>query len=556
MANSPDVLELSDYLAAAKRRRRLLLTVSLPVVGLAVALAIGLPDIFVSTGLITFTNATIPGELAIGQSPHGRSYDDLYILGLTGAVLSPPVLQQLLTEIPPLVKPGETREDAILDIADRTRVKPVRMPILDPDNGHTRDVISAFAISFDSRDPVEAERVATWLTHAFIGGNRVGLQSRVQAARQFYNIAAERYGRRINELESRLAAFKARHFNELPELTKLNLGLVDRTQHDLDEVTRRLRSSEEDRVFLEAELARARVSSLDTGLLGTLQNEYNRNAARYDKNHPDMLGLRQQIDALRGSGQSVDALSVAAQLQQLRLLLAQVRQRYSENHPDVQRIQRQIAALTAQLSRDPAAPQRPRETPTSDPAIVRLTTQLQALDAQRTQLQARETRLREQLDDLEKRMDESPLLEHEYKSLLQDLQAAHARYDELSQDTMALRVTAAAIASGHSDELRLVQAPGLPESPAKPRRLLIAAMGLAAAAIVGLTTLVLVEGFDPTIRCRRDVYRLLNAWPLVAIPEIFDPRRARRRRWQAATFAAGIALISAAAVITGRIFYR
>jgi uncharacterized protein involved in exopolysaccharide biosynthesis len=555
MPQSPSP-ELSDYLSALKRRRALLLGVSLPVLALSLALALGLPDVFVSTGLITYTNATIPGELPTQGPPRDKAYIDLYILGLTGAVLNPAVLKQLVQEMPELVKAGQTREDAILDIIDRTHVRPVTAPILDPDSGRRRDVISAFAISFDSREPVEAQRVSAWLTRAFIGGNRVGLQMRAQAARQFYVMAAERYGKHINELQSQLAEFKARHFNELPDVTKLNLGLVDRTQKDLDDVTRQLRASQQERIFLQADLARAQLTGLDEGVLGELQTEYNSKTTRYDANHPDMLGLRRQIDALRASGQSLDTLSVPAQLQMQKSLLALVRQRYSEDHPDVQRIERQIASLNARFGKDASNTERREEAPSGDPVTVRLTSQLNALDTHTAELERRESQLREQLDSLEKRLDESPLLEHEYKTLTDSLQAANAKYDELSKNTMSLEMTSAAIASGRSDELRVVQAPDRPETAAKPRRLLILGAGLALATVLGFTTVVVREGFDQKVRCSRDVHRLLNVWPLVAVPELPNAQRTRHRRLRVGIIAAGTLMTSVAAIVTGRIFYN
>ncbi len=55
--------DFSDYVAAIKRRRVLLVSVALPIVAIAIALAVGLPDIFVSSGLITFSDATISGQL-------------------------------------------------------------------------------------------------------------------------------------------------------------------------------------------------------------------------------------------------------------------------------------------------------------------------------------------------------------------------------------------------------------------------------------------------------------------------------------------------------------
>jgi uncharacterized protein involved in exopolysaccharide biosynthesis len=466
------------------------------------------------------------------------------------------VLKQLLRDMPQLVKPGETRNDAILDIIDRTHVRPVTAPILDPDSGRRRDVISAFAISFDSRDPIEAQRVSSWLTQAFIGGNRAGLQQRARAARQFYVMAAEGYAKRIDDLQRQLAEFKARNFNELPELTQLNLGLVDRTQRDLDDVARQVRASHQERIFLQAELARAQTAGLDTGVLGELQTEYNSKSGRYDSDHPDMLGLRRQIDALRESGQSADTLSVPAQLQIQKSLLAQVRQRYSDSHPDVQRIERQIESLTARLAAGASGSRQTLQAPSGDPATVRLTSQLNALDTNAAELERRESQLREQLDSLEKRVDESPLLEHQYKALTGNLQAAHAKYDELSQTSMSLEMASAAIASGHSDELRVVQPPAVPEIPTKPPRLLIIAAGLVLTAILGFTVVVVREGLDPKVRCSRDVYRLLNVWPLVAIPEMFDPIRARQRRWQLGIFTACTLTVSVAAIVTGRILYN
>jgi uncharacterized protein involved in exopolysaccharide biosynthesis len=558
MERKPDLPDLSDYLAAMKRRRALLLRVTLPIMAIALALALGLPDIFVSTGLITFKNATIPGEFPAARPRRDKAYLDLYILGLKASVLSPPVLSQLLVEVPLLTKQGETREQVMAEVMDRARVKPVTKPILDPDSGRTRDVIAAFAISFDSRDPLEAQRVSTWLTNAFIDGNRASLQLRVQAARQFYLTASQRYGKRISELESQLAEFKAHHLNELPELTRLNLGLLERSQRDLDAITRQLESSRQERILVDAQLTRARMASLDEGQLGALQSEYNGKQAHYDIDHPDMLGLRRQIAALQTNGQSLDTLSIPAQLQIQKSLLAQVRQRYSEDHPDVKRIERQIAALTTQLSTGAtaAASAGADQPPAGNPAVARLTGAVNALDTQAAGLERRANQLRAQLESLTHRVEESPLLEHEYKALTTALTAAHAKYDELSATAMSLQVTSTAIATGRSDELRLIEPPQLPATAAKPRRAMIVALGVVLAALLGFTAVVLREGFDTRIRGSRDVARLLHVWPLVAIPDIFDPQRARRRHRHIAVLVACTALASAAAVITGRIFYN
>jgi polysaccharide biosynthesis transport protein len=545
--------EFGDYLAAIRRRRGLLFSISLPILAVTAVLAAGLPDIYVATGLVRFTEATISGESPALPVAHSKIFSDLYMAGLKAAVLSPPVLTQLLREIPELVTPGVAREDIMSDIADRTRVKPVMLPILDPGSGRQRSVISAFAITFDSRDPGTAQKGATWLTNAIIGGNRVGLQMRARAARDFYTLSTQSYGRHISALESQLAEFKAQHLLELPELTAINLAMLGRTQQNLDDIAERVRGLEVDRTLLEGRLAQAQLASLDHGLLSQLQGEYNHKLATYDPNHPEMLSLRRQVGSLTLSGESADALSLPAQLQVARRMLVQLRERYSGDYPDVQRLQRQIDALEARMRADGAlSVETPLPSNSGNTAVVRLTTQLNALDTQKANLEQRESQLRDKLDTMEQSIAASPLIQREYNTLQKEVTTAHAEYDDLRRNALSLDLTIAAIASGRSDDLIVVQTPFLPQQPEKPRRLAIATIGVALAVFLGFSAVIFRESFDPKVRSRQDVYRMLKAWPLVAIPVLYDRERARRKYWRLGALTACTLAVSVGALITGR----
>src|SRR5271156_6694046 len=154
----------------------------------------------------------------------------------------------------------------------------------------------------------------------------------------------------ICRFEPTLAAFKAKNFGNLPELTDLNLNLMDRVQRDLDDTEQQQRTLSQEKIFLEQQLVQARNAGQDEGMLAQLQADYNRKLATYDENHPDMIALRRQIDALKAGGGAVDSLSLPAQLQAQKQILAQARQRYSEDHPDVKRIERQIKTLETRIA--------------------------------------------------------------------------------------------------------------------------------------------------------------------------------------------------------------
>ena len=384
-SNSPD---FSDYVAAIKRRRMLLASIGLPIVVIAFALAIGLPDIYVGTGLITFSDATVSGELPTDKerATREKSYMDQYVASLTEAVLSPKNLLRLIKDVPGVVPAGGDTEDALKEINRKTRVETVKMPVLDPDSSREREIISAFTVQYGSRDPEMALKVSTWLTNGYLEVSRHNLLVRANAAAQFYDIQAEQYRKQIADLESKLAAFKAKNFGNLPELTDLNLNLMDRNQRDLDDVSSQVRTLQQEKVFLTQQLEQAKNAGTDEGMLQQLQQEYNKKLATYDENHPDMIALRQQIDALKAGGGAVDSLSLPAQLRAQKQILAQARQRYSEDHPDVKRIERQIKTLETRI----AAGETNAGNEIGSPAVVQLKTQINALDTQLAGLDRRQ----------------------------------------------------------------------------------------------------------------------------------------------------------------------
>jgi polysaccharide biosynthesis transport protein len=548
--SSPD---FSDYVAAIKRRRVLLTSVALPILAIAIALALGLPDIFVSTGLITFSDATVSGKLPTDkeQEVRQKSYMDQYVASLSESVMSPTTLTKLLKDIPAVVPPGATLEDALQEVGHRARVETVKMPVLDPDSSREREIISAFTVQYGSRDPEMAHKVATWLTNAYLNASRANLLVRAKAAAQFYNVQAEQYRKEIAAAEQKLAAFKAKNFGDLPELTDLNLNLLDRHQRDLDDIGQQERGLRQEKIFLEQQLEQARNAGMDEGMLGQLQAEYQKKLATYDENHPDMIALRRQIDALKAGGGAVDSLSLPAQLQAQRQILAQARQRYSEDHPDVKRIERQIKSLQARI----AAGETVAGGVVGTPQVVQLKTQIHALDTQLEGLDRRSAELRNKLDEMQRRIEASPQVEREYKTLTRDLDLAHTKYDEINKSMMDSELSSAAIVSGRSDELSLVQAPSLPAKAAKPKRIAIAAIGLMLAILLSLTAVVIAESVDQTVRGSRDVRRVLDLSPLGVIPEIEDAATARRARWRMAALSACVVVASTAIVMTVRNFY-
>jgi succinoglycan biosynthesis transport protein ExoP len=548
--------DLADYLSAIKRRRMLLASIALPILAISAALAIGLPDIYVSSGLFTFTYATVPSDLAANPNAEEmireqEQYRDAFVDGLSRSVLTGNTIQELIKAIPEIVPRGTDPEAATKDIMRRITVEPVRTPVLDPQTGRDRDIITAFSVSYDSRDPQLAGRVAAWLTNAFLVGARRDPLQRAKAAEQFYDGQTQRYRQQIAQIEAKLAVFKAKNYDALPGLTDINMNIMQDTRHNLDTVTQQLEAARQNHVFLQQQLEAAKNQGEDAGLLDQLQAEYNKDLATYDPNYPDMIALRQQIDALKEGGGAVNSLSLPAQLRAQEQLLAQAKLRYKPDFPDVQRIERQIKILKTRIANG----EKYAGNAVGSPAVVQLETQLKANETETRGLERQEAQLQQQVTKLSSHLEAAPEVEREYNALSLNLQLAQTQYNQLLQNRMNAQLTSQAIADGRSDTIRVVQQPGTPLTPDKPKRIAIGAIGLMLAILLGLTVVVIAESVDQSVRGSRDIRSVLALSPLAIIPEIADSTTARRHRWQLAILTMCVCLVTAGVLVTARIFY-
>jgi uncharacterized protein involved in exopolysaccharide biosynthesis len=559
MTETPEVSSgpgLGDYLSALKRRRMLLASIVLPIIAISAALAVGLPDIYISSSLFTFTYATVPGSMPANADAEliqrqEEEYRDAYVDSLSRSVMTGDTLAELVKAIPDVVSPGTDSATALKYISRRIAVEPVRTPVLDPQTGRNRDIITSFSVSYDSRNPRLAARVAQWLTNALLIESRREPLLRAKAAEQFYDVQMQRYRQQIAQTESKLATFKAKNYDQLPGLTDINMNIMQTTQRDLDNVTQQVDALRQNRVFLQQQLDAAKNAGQDEGLLEQLQAQYNQKLATYDPNYPDMIALRQQIDALKEGGGAIDSLSLPAQLRAQQQLLAQSKLRYSESFPDVQRIERQIKILKTRIAHG----EKYAGNAAGTPAVVQLETQLNANRTQTAGLEQQQAQLQQQLTKLSGHMQATPEVERQYNALSLNLQLAQTQYNQLLQNQMNAQLTSQAIADGRSDKIRIVEEPGAPLAPGKPNRIAIGAVGLMLAILLGLTVVVIAESIDQSVRGSRDVRSVLALSPLAVIPEIADSVTARRYRWQMAMLTACVCLVTAGVLATARIFY-
>jgi polysaccharide biosynthesis transport protein len=529
--------EFSDYIHAIARRKALLFGVAIPIAVLAVLLSVGLPDVYTSSALVEIDEPSSAQSLA--ETSGNASYADQYVTNLKGIVLTDSNLRKMIKEhdlYPEMADdPGVMLNRVKRDIS----VSIVTTPILDPRTGREREVVDAFTLSYDNRVPAKAQKGAQWLVAAFLAEHRRQRQGRASNAAEFFAKEAERVRTHVAQLESKLADFKRANYGQLPELTEVNMSMMDRTESQIASNDMQARSLRQDRVFLMAQLEQQRASGPDAASVRQLEDQYSRMRSTYDEGHPDMVALRRQIDSLKYGTSAGAGSSLRSQLNQKRATLAEARQRYGAEHPDIKKLQRDIATLETRMK---AGESGDVEMADGTPIGMQLRTQLSAIDTQLASINAQNALLRAKLTGLEKNVTAAPQVEREYANATRDLTIAREKYDQLLNRQMDAEVSESAIVGGRADEFRLISSPMLPGMPSKPERLTILLIGLVAAVLLALSATVAAEALDPKVRGARDVRDLLSVSPLVAIPTIRNSRTRRRGAWR-------VAMASAAALV-------
>lgn len=559
---------LTQHLRTLRRRWKLLLVTTAVGVVATLLIAFLLPPTYRSTATILIEQQEIPQDLVRSTI---TTFADQRIQVISQRVMTTTNLLEIIrrNQLYPRDQQKQPREKLLARMRDDIRMDMISADVIDPRSGRPTQANIAFSVSYESRSPALAVQVANELTTLYLNEN---LASRTRLAgdtASFLAAQATRLNGDIVVLEQKLAEFKQRHADSLPEHNQLNLQMLDRAELELRDVDARIRSLEEQKVYLGAQLAQLSPSSqilTETGerILGpadrlkAVRSQLASAAAVYAPTHPDVMRLKREIEGLeREVNQGPEANDLERQLLEARGQLAGARERYSPDHPDVRALERRIEGLEQAL----ATPASDASTPVpaskpDNPAYIQIRAQLEGADSELRALQLKRADIRGNIAEFERNLGLSPGIEREYRALARDYENAQAKYREVRAKEMEARLSQNMESDRKGERFTLIEPPLPPESPVSPNRGLILVLGILLSLGAGLGLAALRESVDGTIRGRSDIAALLDVPPLAVIPRIETAleRGKKRMRFRYAAFGAiGTILIAA---VLGHFLYR
>jgi polysaccharide biosynthesis transport protein len=574
---------LPEYLAIGRRRLRVMLIVGGTGLAIAALLAVFLPAVFESKATILIEQQEMPTELVRSTV---TSYADERVQVISQRVMTTQTLLDIIRryDLYPRQRNRESREALIKRMRGDIDIKMISAEVIDPRSGRPTEANIAFSVAYSSHSAEQAAKVANELTTLFLNENLETRTKLAQDAASFLEGEADRVNHHMTDLQAQIAAFRAKHFQSLPELEQLNEQLLDRSSQDLDKDETRKSSLEQQQVYLEAQLAQLKPNSAvfsDSGerILSTAdrlkaaRSELAADRALYGPHYPDIERLSREIAGLEGQSQdTADINDLRRNLEDAKTQLAAAQQRYGPEYPDRIRLEKQVASLQKDLDDATNAAAAKASAGTGDgtgdsgvmkpkeadnPAYIQIEAQLSATHNEMAALVAEETRLRADRDGYAHKLALEPETEKQYRDLMVDYDNAKLKYEELRAKQQEATVSKNLEADRKGERFTLIEPPLVPEEPVSPNRPLVLVLGLILSIALGIGAGAVNESLDDTVRDRRDLVQLLaGPAPLAIIPRI-DASVVKPSPWRArALVALGTiaALLIAATAIN--FFYR
>ena len=373
---------------------------------------------------------------------------------------------------------------------DDIDVKMISADVVDPRSGAPTKATIAFTVAFTDSSPDEAAKVANELTTLFLNDNVETRTQLANGAATFLQAQVTQVTQHLGAVESQLSAFEAKHFDALPDLTQLNMQLINTTQQELQESEARESSLEQQEVFLQAQLVQLKPDSAvfdDTGQrvfstpdrLKMLRSELAADRATYGAAYPDIERLSREVAGLEATEKNpTDINDLRRSLEDAQTKLAAVEKRYGPAYPDRMRLEREVKSYQQDLASAAKAAALKKTTESSgpviqdadNPAYVQIRAQLNATRDDLTATQAREAKLQSDLDRYQRRVTETPLIQKQYQELTQDYEVSKATYENLRAKLADAEIGKNLEIDRKGERFTLIEPPLIPEEPTSPNR--------------------------------------------------------------------------------------
>ncbi|MDY6905425.1 MAG: Wzz/FepE/Etk N-terminal domain-containing protein [Thermodesulfobacteriota bacterium] len=540
---NPNEFSFGDYWAIVKRRKSWILFPFIGILLISLIIAFALPPTYKSATTILIEGQQIPSNYV--QSTV-TEYVEKRLQTITQRIMSRTRLQGIIEQFHLYEEELKKvpKEEVIQRMRDSIKLNSITADVMDQRTGRPTVATIAFALSYEGRNPEKVQKVANRLASLYLEENLKTREEMAETTTSFLENELQELRQNINDQEDKIAEFKKKHADSLPDMEVMNIREIQRMERELEYLEQDLSSAKDRKIALEGQLDG--INPDMPGIRGPegkfsdprqqleyLQTQYTEMKASLSEKHPDLIKMKKSIDALKEVVSLNDELRLKQnQLEKLQKELAVAKSQYSNKHPDVISLKQSIEIIQQDID------ERVKESNTIDdkqstpenPAYINITTDIERMSNQIATLLAKRKTLRSRIAEYENRLAMTPRIEARFRALYRNYEDAQRRYQEVFSKLMAAK-TAESLEKGQKGERFTIIDPAMfPSEPYQPNRLAIIFLGLVLSMGGGIGIAVIREISDQAIWSEKTLAQLTDNRILALIPDIETAKDRRRKK--------------------------
>lgn len=533
-------LDVEDYIDIVRRHKAWILGPAFGALVIAVVVAFLWPDTYLSQAVIRVVPSQVPENFVPSNVNVEMSQR---INSMAQTILSRGTLTNLISthNLYPRERQRKPMEDVIEQMKDSIRIGHV-VNLTEKERG-----LSAFSISFAYENRIMAQRVCSDLVSRFISENTRDRTNQSMLTTQFLNDQWEQARRELEQIEGRLAKFRAENAGRLPDQVQQNWTQLSALENRVANINGAISRTNQDKLLLETEVrtARAQLTALAPPPEATAAAEKNERLIQTDR-----------------------------EIAQLETHLSLLRQQYKDTYPDVQKVigllnikkrerdslqKEQDEESTKAKDRAPVVSRRQeyvyaKERQVIEGNIQRLEALIRTRVVQAEELQKELDQVNRQIQGVQARLNATPVGEQQYTEIVRDRELAKQKYDDLNKKRSQSEISSELEKRQQGETLDVLDTASLPQKPTDPNRTMLVALGTGLGIVFGVLLAGAREARDTSLKNLKDVRAYTQLTILGSVPLLENDLIVRRRR-RLAMLAWSTACLLGVAIMTGAIVY-
>lgn len=481
-------------------------------------------------------DTTIPAGVNPGDLPEALA--DLRVGQLQQKVLSQESLAAIITKYNLYTK--ARRSQPITAVADAMQKK-IKLTLISGTVANpaaagrlTPGQLSAiaFTLSFDYNDPQLAQQVAAELTARFLEEDLQDRHAKTQETSDFLGKQVAMLEAAMAEQEKSIAEFQRAHGGNTPESTQFYQQSFTSASQSIQNIDGQIVANEGMQGALRSQLASVdpyariagdgQVLTTPTMQMRTLQSQYTALTSHYGPEHPDVVKLRHQIEALHPqTGGAGIVPQLQAKVTDARSHLNSLITTYGSNHPDVIAAKRELSTLEDEIATQPArrATRSAYRGDADNPVYLDVVAQLRSAEVQHKALLSQRDGLVKERTQYQQVIAENPGLEQQMASLSRDYDNAKLRYRAIKEKKMVADMNQQLEMDSKGQRLVVIN-PAQEPMNTSPSRMLIMLGGCIIAFLGGVSSVFVAQTMTQCIIGARSLTNIIGIEPMVVIPHI------------------------------------